>query len=80
MLIAVIILSIVVVVVTTYLLACIAHIKAIQKELEDIGKELSAQNNLINRIVITQNDMVQAMIADVAQTAQNYYIGPQAEA
>jgi len=80
MIIAIVILSIVVVIVTTYLLACIAHIKSIQKELEDIGKELSEQNSLINRVVITQNDIVQAMITDVAQSAQSYYIGPNAEA
>lgn len=57
---AVIILSLLVSILSLYLMSCIIHIRKIQKELDDISKEQSTQNNDIRILAIHVRDLTAA--------------------
>ena len=57
MIISIIILSVVTLLIGVYLIACLAHIKKIQKELEALSNEQSTQNADIRSLAIHAHDL-----------------------
>lgn len=61
----IIVLSIALVVTVFYLLAAIAHIRAIQKELEDLGKEQHTQNMDIINLLKYKNESSEMLLQHI---------------
>jgi len=57
MIISIVILSVITLLIGVYLIACLAHIKKIQKELSSLSKEQSTQNADIRSIAIHAHDL-----------------------
>lgn len=77
MIISIVILSVITLLIGVYLIGCLAHIKAIQKELDAISNEQSTQNADIRNIAIHARDLTIAhneLIAALNPEKQKPYV------